>query len=82
MAPPEVICTTPLRVYDVPATPHPLAATVCIAPPAPTSCNACSRRDNAMSAVARGAVECSHIACPHRKHITAQPSAQGVRFDE
>jgi len=82
MAPPEVICTTPLRAYEVPGTPHPLAGTVYTAPPLPTTCNACSRRGDAMSAVTRGAVECSHLACPNRKHITAQPSAQGVRFDE
>ena len=62
--------------------PHPLAGTVYTRPPDPTHCDTCARRGAAMEPIARGAFECCHIACPHRKNLTACPSATGARFDE
>lgn len=42
--------------------------------PVPKDCNVCKRGKAFMRAIHEGNGECSHIDCPHRTRITAQPS--------
>lgn len=54
----------------------PLARAIYTAPKQPEACGTCNKRGAFMSALNRGAIECSHIDCPNRKRCTAQPSAR------
>lgn len=40
--------------------------------PEPKSCTTCERNARWMRLLSMGAVECSHVECPHRKTITAK----------
>lgn len=55
---------------------HPLAGPIYTRPPDPKSCTVCPRKGVALENVLRGAFECSHVDCPHRARVTAQPMSR------
>lgn len=52
---------------------HPLAGPIFTRPKDPQTCAVCNRKEAWMRALADGRAECSHVDCPHRKTLSAQP---------
>jgi hypothetical protein len=52
---------------------HPLARPVYSSPKPAEACGTCSKKGKHMQLIARGTIECSHVDCPNRNRVTAQP---------
>jgi hypothetical protein len=53
---------------------HPLDGPIYVGRPDPKECKTCGKKGQHMTLIARDLIECSHIDCPHRNRVTAQPS--------
>lgn len=56
--------------------PHPLAGPVFTEPKKPTECTLCHKRGQWVREINAGITECSHVDCPLRRSVTAQPRAE------
>ncbi len=66
---------------DLPGPDNPLAGPIYLGREEPSACSTCGRRSAFMRDLAAGHIECSHVDCPHRNRITAQPR-EGVPTHE